>query len=238
MGFLDHSTNNIIVDAVLTDIGREFLAANKGDFMISFFSLSDDEIDYTIIEKFGRTVGKEKIIKNTPIFEAQTQSGIAQKFRMLSLPDPTVRNLPTVSLQGTAGLTGNTVAFNTSNNSSREVVFEQTIEGETRIPEGVSDTSFIVMTPDRFLAVEGRSPFNIESTTRISSYLVEQTGVNNKNGAQVRFNLVLQPGLDDTIFTIYGNLGDKNTITSVVAVVGNQSGYRKDFTVTITRPTA
>ena len=29
MGFLDHSTNNIIVDAVLTDTGREFLAANK-----------------------------------------------------------------------------------------------------------------------------------------------------------------------------------------------------------------
>ena len=27
MGFLDHSTNNIIVDAVLTDVGREKLAA-------------------------------------------------------------------------------------------------------------------------------------------------------------------------------------------------------------------
>ena len=26
MGFLDHSTNNIIVDAVLTDVGREKLA--------------------------------------------------------------------------------------------------------------------------------------------------------------------------------------------------------------------
>ena len=49
MGFLDHSTNNIIVDAVLTDTGREFLAANKGDFKIAFFSLSDDEVDYTII---------------------------------------------------------------------------------------------------------------------------------------------------------------------------------------------
>ena len=72
MGFLDHSTNNIIVDAVLTDTGREFLAANRGDFKIAYFSLSDDEVDYTIIERFGRSVGKEKIIKNTPIFEAQT----------------------------------------------------------------------------------------------------------------------------------------------------------------------
>ena len=35
MGFLDHSTNNIIVDAVLTDIGRQKLAANDGSFQIS-----------------------------------------------------------------------------------------------------------------------------------------------------------------------------------------------------------
>ena len=66
MGFLDHSTNNIIVDAVLTDLGRQALA--NGTFDITQFSLSDDEVDYSIISKFGRTVGKEKIIKNTPVF--------------------------------------------------------------------------------------------------------------------------------------------------------------------------
>ena len=64
MGFLDHSTNNIIIDAVLTDQGRKLLAENQGAFKISFFSLADDEVDYTTIRKFGRTVGKEKISKN------------------------------------------------------------------------------------------------------------------------------------------------------------------------------
>ena len=171
MGFLDHSTNNIIVDAVLTDTGREFLAANKGDFKIAFFSLSDDEVDYTIIEKFGRTVGKEKIIKNTPIFEAQTQSSIAQKHRMLSLPDPTVVRLPKVSIEGTSGLSGNVVPFTTTTNTTRRVVFAQTIEGETKIPDGVSDTSFTVTVPDRFITVENKTPFNIESSTRVASYL-------------------------------------------------------------------
>ena len=34
MGFLDHSTNNIILDAVLTDAGREALARNDGSFEI------------------------------------------------------------------------------------------------------------------------------------------------------------------------------------------------------------
>ncbi len=238
MGFLDHSTNNIIVDAVLTDTGREFLAANKGDFKIAFFSLSDDEVDYTIIEKFGRSVGKEKIIKNTPIFEAQTVGTIAQKHRMLSLPDPSIVRLPTVTIEGTAGLSGNTVAFNTQNNSSRRVNFEQTIEGETRIPDGVSDTSFTVEVPDRFISVTERTPFNIEASTRIASYTVQAGVPNEKNGARVEFVLQLQPGLDDTVFQTYGNQGNKNTISAVVAIIGAQSGYRKDFSVTITRPSA
>ena len=238
MGFLDHSTNNIIVDAVLTDTGREFLAANKGDFKIAFFSLSDDEVDYTIIEKFGRTVGKEKIIKNTPIFEAQTQSSIAQKHRMLSLPDPTGVRLPKVSIEGTSGLAGNVVPFTTTTNTTRRVVFEQTIEGETKIPDGVSDTSFTVTVPDRFISVQGKTPFNIESSTRVASYTVQRTSTNTKNGAIVEFTLSLQSGLDDTIFTIYGNLVNKNTISGVVSIIGDQSGFRKDFNVTITRPTS
>ena len=69
MGFLDHSTNNIILDAVLTDAGRRQLAANRGDFRIAYFSLADDEVDYGLITKFGRAIGKEKISKNTPILK-------------------------------------------------------------------------------------------------------------------------------------------------------------------------
>ena len=95
MGFLDHSTNNIIVDAVLTDEGRRRLALNNGSFRISMFSLADDEIDYEIISKFGRVVGKEKIVKNTPVFEAQTHRDYAMKNRLITLADPTVKYIPT-----------------------------------------------------------------------------------------------------------------------------------------------
>ena len=79
MGFLDNSTNNIIVDAVLTDYGRQLLARNDGSFSIVKFALGDDEVDYLTIKKFGRTVGKEKIEKNTPVFEAQTNQNLALK---------------------------------------------------------------------------------------------------------------------------------------------------------------
>ena len=70
MGFLDHSTNNIIVDAVLTAEGRAKLAA--GDLDINSYGFTDEEVDYTIIKKYGTVVGKEKIEKNTPILEART----------------------------------------------------------------------------------------------------------------------------------------------------------------------
>ncbi len=85
MGFLDHSTNNIILDAVLTDLGREALSRNDGSFSIFKFAFSDEEIDYGHIVNFGSTVGKEKIEKNTPILEATTQGNLGQKYRLISL---------------------------------------------------------------------------------------------------------------------------------------------------------
>ena len=43
MGFLQQDTNNIILDAVLTNEGRKRLAANDGSFRVVAFSLGDDE---------------------------------------------------------------------------------------------------------------------------------------------------------------------------------------------------
>ena len=52
MGFLDHSTNNIIIDAVLTDRGRELLARNDGSFEITKFAFGDDEVEAIPEERF------------------------------------------------------------------------------------------------------------------------------------------------------------------------------------------
>lgn len=98
MGFLQGDTNNIILDAVLTDTGRKFLSQNNQSFKISKFALGDDEVDYGIIQKYGRTVGKEKIEKNTPIFEALTNGSLAQKYRCVSVSDPNLVFLPTIEL--------------------------------------------------------------------------------------------------------------------------------------------
>jgi len=93
MGFLDHTTNSIIIDAVLTERGRELLARNDGSFKIDSFAFGDDEIDYTNILKYGTDMGKEKIEKNTPIFEAQTNENIAIKYNNITLSSSVTRLL-------------------------------------------------------------------------------------------------------------------------------------------------
>jgi hypothetical protein len=233
MGFLDNSTNNIIIDAVLTDTGRRKLADNNGSFRIAFFSLADDEVDYTIIEKFGRTVGKEKITKNTPVFEAQTKGDLALKNRLLTLPDPTVVRLPSLSLAGSTGLTNNTVSFTNNNITSRDIKVTQETSDGSIIPDGTSDVTFTVFVPDRFLTISGKTPLQVGPNTRVASYNIVRDGTTSSGrGATASFTLLLQPGLDDTTFSVYG---DGTTITSVVSVVGDQSGLRKEFEISITK---
>src|SRR5574343_1764818 len=106
MGFLDNSTNNIILDAVLTDVGRQFLARNDGSFSLHKYAFGDDEVNYGIISKYGRTVGKEKIEKNTPIFEALTNQSHAQKYRLISVSNPNLLRLPALSLSGDSTVDG------------------------------------------------------------------------------------------------------------------------------------
>ena len=233
MGFLDHSTNNIIIDAVLTDKGRELLSNNEGNFKIAFFSLSDDEVDYNIIEKFGRAVGKEKISKNTPIFEAQTIGSLAMKHRLLTLPNPKVVRLPSYTLNG--------INFNDENSlldfrrdvSSNEMTINQNIAGGAPVPEGVADTTFTIQVPDRFLTVEGRSRISLEPTTRTATYGLT-AGRTQAQGATATFSLRKQ-SIDDTTFTIYGSTGNKDVIRGVVSIIGDQSGLRADFEFQITK---
>lgn len=233
MGFLDNSTNNIIIDAVLTDAGRRKLADNNGSFRIAYFSLGDDEVDYTIIEKFGRTVGKEKITKNTPIFEAQTKGDLALKNRLITLPNPTVVRMPSISLDGTTGLNNNTISFTRGRVTSVDVTAKQQTTDGSAIPEGANDITFTVSIPSRFVQITGQTPLSVSPNTRVAAYSITATNQSNgATGAQVTFKLALVPGLTDTDFTTYG---DGSTIVSVVSVVGDQTGTRKEFQISITK---
>jgi len=113
MGFLDHSTNNIIVDAVLTDVGREKLAsATASENFVAAYAFADDEIDYTMIKKYGTIVGKEKIEKNTPIFEASTNAELGVKYYLSTSANPIVAQ-PTLTTTVTKASLSDTVTSTT-----------------------------------------------------------------------------------------------------------------------------
>ena len=88
MGILDSTTTNVSLDVILTIKGRELISRAEGSFKISKFAIGDDEVDYSIIQKYGRTVGVEKIEKNTPVFEGLGNGTYTQKFKCLSISNP------------------------------------------------------------------------------------------------------------------------------------------------------
>ena len=164
MGFLDHSTNNIIVDAVLTDAGRSALANNDGSFQIFQFALGDDEVDYEIIEQYGRTVGKEKIEKNTPVIEALTLGSLALKHKLVSVNNEFVTHMPTLELQvaGTNVSASNIPAFirtgSGTDKSKQLTIKTQTVNGGPSIDNQLIDSSFRVELNSIFFSITGESP--------------------------------------------------------------------------------
>ena len=236
MGFLDHSTNNIIVDAVLTDTGRAFLARNDGSFSIVKFAFGDDEVDYSIIQKFGRTVGKEKIEKNTPIFEAQTNSSLGLKNRLISVSNPNLIRLPSFTLSGDGlNATGTSLAMTRSGaGSARSLTLTQDVQNETTIDVELRDQAFIIEVPNRFLQLRGLTPDNVDSDS-IATYIVTRDPNTTAIGGSRLTAEVETKSITDAQFLVYGNASDKNTISTVLRISGIQSGAVKEFEVTVTK---
>lgn len=235
MGFLQHDTNNIILDAVLTDTGRQFLARNDGSFSIVKFALGDDEVDYTIIRKFGRTVGKEKIEKNTPVFEAQTNPSLALKNRLVSVSNPNLIRLPTLSLTG-EGLdsTGTVVSMGNTTLKTRSLTISQAISNEDTIDVELRDQIFIVELDNKVLQITSQTPDNVDGSQRASFLLQRDASETSLGGSKLSFTLSVKT-ITDAMFTIYGTTSNKLLIRTYVKVTGLQSGAVKEFEVQITK---
>ena len=244
MGFLDNSNANIIVDAVLTDLGRQLLAANDNSFAIRRFSLGDDEIDYGTITKFGFSVGKEKIEKNTPVFEAQTNTDLALKYNCVSINATALTNYPNLTLSSISGaaiitlaagsISGNVVnlvASSESDTSSTVKVTQIPASGQAAIQGDLAEDLFYVRLNRRFLslgtAVETSQPNGVDV------YEVLATISSGATTSEASFQLRTILSSTSTDFTTYGN---GTQIITPVRIVGARSGIVSDLIVTITTP--
>tara|TARA_Y100000034_G_scaffold47094_1_gene57988 strand:- start:14 stop:1036 length:1023 start_codon:yes stop_codon:yes gene_type:complete len=97
MGFLDNS-GDIILDAVLTDLGRMRLAKGDGSFKITQFAVGDDEINYNLYDAAAPYGSEDLSIMDTPILEAFTNNTTMLKSKLLSLDSTNHLYLPILKL--------------------------------------------------------------------------------------------------------------------------------------------
>lgn len=245
MGWLDNSTNNIILDAVLTDYGRQQLAAASNSFNVTHYSLADDEVDYRMIKRYGRAVGKEKIEKNTPIFEALTNPSIAMKYKLVGREND--------------GSTVSIVYMPYLQTSSTNLAFTQTTVKQTAkvdlyynkstaVPPNLLQTSYTIKVPDRFLylsnpggggtltsAAVARNSIDAGDPNRIAYY----TYIAAPGQTSISFDVLVR-GIDNTALTVYGKRtgnGNDRVLTTYITVVGNNHGPSIDVPVTYSAAT-
>jgi hypothetical protein len=231
MGFLDNSTNNVILDAVLTDAGRRLLASS-GRFTITKFALADDEVDYGIVQQYGRTVGKEKIEKNTPVFEALTNPTIALRHSLTSIStvSNTITYLPTLTLSPSG-----VVQLDFSSKSSKVISVELSIESGFSCPPELIDDDFYVNVDNRFLRASSNSvtaPNSISSTS-IATYTFPSDSTASTNPlSRLSFSLTPQsvPAATQSAYKVPGT----TYVTTYVSIIGRNSGQRSDIQVNIT----
>jgi hypothetical protein len=232
MGFLDQSTNNIILDAVLTDLGREALARNDGSFEIFKFALSDEEVDYGHIVHFGRTVGKEKIEKNTPVLEAITQGNLAQKFRCRSINNDGLKRLPTITLGSSivSGILSLSRSASSGVQTSSLVSAGQQFQVGTLDPD-LTDFSYRITADYLFLGVTSRVPDSVDSNNLAIYTIPANPSINQQNLSNLSFNLFAKSVSDD-LFATYRQAGG-DVVEKVITISGVNSGASTSFRVQI-----
>ncbi len=103
MAFLDNS-GDIILDAVLTDAGRQRMA--RGEFKITKFALGDEEINYTTFASShpsGSAFADLEILQ-TPILEAFTNNTSLMKTKLLTINRNNLLYMPTLKVNTKAGV--------------------------------------------------------------------------------------------------------------------------------------
>lgn len=234
MGFLDNSTSNIVLDAVLTDTGRQFLARNDGSFAIHKWAAGDDEVNYGIITKYGRTVGASKIELNTPIFEALTNQAVAQKYKLISVSNPNLLYMPVLALSGDAAVNSldNSITLGINTQKTSAVTVQQTIQNETSIDVELRDQTFILQVPNLFLQILQNTPENIDGNQVATYILTRSPAENSFGGSSVQFTLSVK-SLTNALFQVYGTTADKTLIQCYMTVTGVQSGAVQNIGVII-----
>jgi len=202
MAFLDNS-GDIILDAVLTDIGRMRLAKGDGSFKITQFAVGDDEIDYNLFDLTLASSQRDLNILKTPILEAFTNNTSMLKSKLMSISRTDLLYLPVSKLNQSKD---NNRLHSTSNALNMFVVAADadTAQG-TKASSGLAKDAGII--PNNGKQIDGFiNGVDTEGTVKGAAFIRVDQGIDN---ADVSPATTIDPDLFETqyIIEIDGRLG-------------------------------
>ena len=220
MGYLNNTS--VVVDAILTNTGRQLLAQNDGSFQITQFSLSDDEVDYTLYnptQPSGSAFYGEAI-EHMPIIQAFPESNEIMKYKLITLPRGTAK-LPVINVgystiiikQGASlSITPQTLNYLGATSTFEQSGYVATI-GDVRTMSAFNGVG--INTPDA-------TALNATGTITIGTN-VSKT--------------VIGTSINLTATTVNTLFGSNTTLYTTLIIIGRDSGARIQIPVQVTKVT-
>jgi hypothetical protein len=216
MGYLNNQI--ITVDAILTKKGRELLAKNDGSFRITQFSLSDDEIDYTLFNPTNPSGSAYygQAIEGMPLLEAFSDETQIMKYQLTTLPRGTAK-MPILNIGYTNIVLKQGASLSITPQTLNYLGGSQTFE-----TSGYNFTIGDVRTMSVFNGVG----INTNTSTALNSTTTLGTNVS-KTVIGTTLNMT-----GTTINTLFGN---QTQLQTILIVTGRDSGARVTIPITITK---
>jgi len=201
MSFLDNGSADILVDAVLTDVGRQRLAQGGGRFNVTKFALADDEIDYRLyngLDPSGSAYYDLNILQ-APVLEPSTNSVASCRSKLFTYYDQNLYYLPTLLLNQDSNVKDGPITIIDTDTNSFDLIASDNfanlintqiktsyalIDGRVNIPTNITNT---LLTS------------NVESSQLIRRFLRVSQGFDNYQS-----NIELG-GLEERSFSIHVN---------------------------------
>lgn len=216
MGYLNNQI--VTVDAILTKKGRELLAKNDGSFRITQFSLSDDEIDYTLFNPTNPSGSAYygQAIEGMPLLEAFSDETQIMKYLLTTLPRGTAK-MPILNIGYTNIVLKQGASLSITPQTLNYLGGSQTYE-----TSGYNFTIGDVRTMSVFNGVG----VNTNSSTALNSTTTLGTNVS---------KTVIGTTLNMTGTTINSLFGSQTQLQTILIVTGRDSGARVTIPITITK---
>jgi hypothetical protein len=216
MGYLNNQI--VTVDAILTKKGRELLAKNDGTFRITQFSLSDDEIDYTLFNPNNPSGSAYygQAIEGMPLLEAFSDETQIMKYQLTTLPRGTAK-MPILNIGYTNIVLKQGASLAITPQTLNYLGGSQTFE-----TSGYNFTIGDVRTMSVFNGVG----INTNTSTALNSTTTLGTNVS-KTVIGTTLNMT-----GTTINTLFGN---QTQLQTILIITGRDSGARVTIPITITK---